>query len=146
VETGVPSRKVKVYQFMLPEKNIWTISKGNEKLCTGGPYIYKLVCGITDRLYAPSDHAGVQAACSAKGRVTPCTGNANCPYSSSCTLTSETGCGWSMRDLARALGCSSPIAGYLRECMSTSPPSPTAIEARCKFLLEYIVKASIDRS
>jgi len=38
VATGVPTRKVKVYQFMLPEKNIWTISKGNKKLCTGGPY------------------------------------------------------------------------------------------------------------
>jgi len=38
VGTGVPTRKVKVYQFMLPEKNIWTISKGNRKICTGGPY------------------------------------------------------------------------------------------------------------
>jgi len=38
VGKGVPTRKVKVYQFMLPEKNIWTISKGNKKMCTGGPY------------------------------------------------------------------------------------------------------------
>jgi len=29
--TKVPTRKVKVYQFMLPEKNIWTISKGKKK-------------------------------------------------------------------------------------------------------------------
>jgi len=29
--TAVPTRKVKVYQFMLPEKNIWTISKNNKK-------------------------------------------------------------------------------------------------------------------
>jgi len=36
--TKVPTRKVKVYQFMLPEKNIWTISKGKKKICTGGPY------------------------------------------------------------------------------------------------------------
>jgi len=38
VETGAPTRKVKVYQFMLPEKNKWSISKGNKKICEGGPY------------------------------------------------------------------------------------------------------------
>jgi len=38
VETEVPTRKVKVYQFMLPEKNKWWISKGNKKICEGGPY------------------------------------------------------------------------------------------------------------
>jgi len=38
VRTGMPTRKVKVYQFMLPEKNIWNISKGHKKICSGGPY------------------------------------------------------------------------------------------------------------
>jgi len=38
VDTGAPTRKVKVYQFMLPEKNKWSISNGNKKICQGGPY------------------------------------------------------------------------------------------------------------
>merc|ERR1719270_971952 len=38
VEAGVPTRKVKVYQHMLPEKNEWHISKGNKQICKGGPY------------------------------------------------------------------------------------------------------------
>ena len=38
VGTRVPTRKVKVYQFMLPEKNIWNISKGDKQICAGGPY------------------------------------------------------------------------------------------------------------
>jgi len=47
--TKVPTRKVKVYQFMLPEKNIWTISRGKKKNMHRRT-IYKLVCGIADRL------------------------------------------------------------------------------------------------
>jgi len=38
VETGLPTRKVKVHQFMLPEKNTWSISNGKKKICEGGPY------------------------------------------------------------------------------------------------------------
>jgi len=38
VEGGLPTLKVKVYQFMLPEKNTWSISNGKEKICEGGPY------------------------------------------------------------------------------------------------------------
>jgi len=35
---GVPTRQVKVYQHMLPEKNKWYISKKEKKICEGGPY------------------------------------------------------------------------------------------------------------
>jgi len=38
VETGLPTRSVTVYQFMLPEKNSWSISDGKKKICEGGPY------------------------------------------------------------------------------------------------------------
>jgi len=38
IETGVLTRKVKVYQFMLPEKNTWKITSGKKEVCTGGPY------------------------------------------------------------------------------------------------------------
>merc|ERR1719412_1029612 len=36
-----PTRSVKVYQHMLPEKNTWSISKGGKvvKNCKGGPYV-----------------------------------------------------------------------------------------------------------
>jgi len=37
-EKNVPTRQVKVYNHMLPEKNKWHISKGRKKLCEGGPY------------------------------------------------------------------------------------------------------------
>jgi len=38
VEAALPTLKVKVYQFMLPEKNKWSISDGKKKICEGGPY------------------------------------------------------------------------------------------------------------
>lgn len=38
VEAALPTLKVKVYQFMLPEKNKWSISNGKKKICEGGPY------------------------------------------------------------------------------------------------------------
>jgi len=47
--TGMPTRKVKVDQFMLPENNIWNISKGHKKNMLRRT-IYKLVCGLADRL------------------------------------------------------------------------------------------------
>jgi len=37
-EKGVPTRRVIVYNHMLPEKNKWHISKGKKILCEGGPY------------------------------------------------------------------------------------------------------------
>jgi len=50
--------------------------------------------------------AGVKAACLAKGLLTPCAGKKNCQYNShSCIVTSETGCGRRMNDLAKALVC-----------------------------------------
>jgi len=49
IESAVPKRKVKVHQFMLPEKNTWHISKGKKKNMWRGT-IRKLVCRITIRL------------------------------------------------------------------------------------------------
>jgi len=38
VASELPTRKVIVHQFMLPEKNTWSISQGEKKICEGGPY------------------------------------------------------------------------------------------------------------
>jgi len=48
VTTEVLTRKVKIYQFMLPEKNKWTISHGSKKICTGGPYTNWYAESLTD--------------------------------------------------------------------------------------------------
>jgi len=48
VGTGVPTRKVKVYQFMLPEKTFGPFQKVTEKYAQEDHE--KLVCGIADRL------------------------------------------------------------------------------------------------